>query len=250
MNNEIIAFEKSGGLPRIIKKNGDIIYTTNLISSLVDTSITKTNKFYVYYTGTSWNSRQNRLGTSSLVPTFADITTPGAIGNASKFMYNSITSKYFIGTSDYYLGSGSVNNITTAGRNAINTNNENYAHSLISGPSNGSGQGITFSTSTNIYTFSTPIQKTYFISYHFYLPYASLTANSEGIFRIRQTNITGPILGEMRYFNTSSSNNYYCCNLGIITNNPSTICTTFQLTSGTFAISSLQATIKVVIFQI
>jgi hypothetical protein len=256
MENRIIGFERANNQPRIISKNGDVIYTINSLSNgLVDTStISRTNKFYVYYNGANWVSRQSRIGQSALIPTtFSDITQPTAFGANAKFTYQSATSRYLVIQPNYWRNLTLTYDISTAGQTAINTNNENHASSLLGFIQNGNGSGITFSTSTHLYTFSsTTLNRLYYISYYFYLPYTSLTDGAECIFRIRKTNITGDILGEMRYRNTDTTTNYICCNFGIITNNinPGTICATFQLASGVFGRTVFFASIKFNIYQI
>jgi hypothetical protein len=255
MENRIIAFERANNQPRIVSKNGDVIYTINSLSNgLVDTTtISRTNKFYVYYNGANWVSRQSRIGITGSTTTFSDITQPTSANILSKFTYQSATSKYVVIQPNYWRNLTLTYDISTAGQTAINTNNENHASSLLGFIQTGSGSGITFSTSTHLYTFSsTTPNRLYYISYYFYLPYTSLSDGAECIFRIRKTNITGDILGEMRYRNTDTTNNYICCNLGIITNNinPGTICATFQLASGVFGRTILFASIKFNIYQI
>jgi len=255
MENRIIAFERANNQPRIISKYGDVIYTINSLSNgLVDTiGISRTNKFYVYYNGANWVSRQSRIGSTGNTTTFSDITQPTTAGGNSKFTYQSATSKYLSTQPNYWRNLTLTYDISTAGQTAINTNNENHASSLLGFIQNGSGSGITFSTSTHLYTFSsTTLNRLFYISYYFYLPYTSLTDGAECIFRIRKTNITGAILGEMRYRNTDTTTNYICCNFGIITNNinPGTICATFQLASGVFGRTVQFASIKFNIYQI
>ena len=255
MENRIIAFERANNQPRIVSKNGDVIYTINSLSNgLVDTTtISRTNKFYVYYNGANWVSRQSRIGITGSTTTFSDITQPTSANILSKFTYQSATSKYLVIQPNYWRNLTLTYDISTAGQTAINTNNENHASSLLGFIQNGSGSGITFSTSTHLYTFSsTTPNRLYYISYYFYLPYTSLSDGAECIFRIRKTNITGDILGEMRYRNTDTTTNYICCNFGIITNNinPGTICATFQLASGVFERTVLFASIKFNIYQI
>ena len=83
------------------------------------------------------------------------------------------------------------------------------------------------------------------------MPFDSLTINSECIFRIRQTNITGPILGEMKYRNSSAGVDSYgiMCNFDIIVNNPNNLCFTIQLTSGAF-VGNFQGRTPYIISQI
>ena len=255
MENRFIGFERANNQPRIISKNGDVIYTMNSLSNgLVDTTtISRTNKFYVYYNGTNWVSRQSRIGSTGNTTTFSDITQPTTAGGNSKFTYDSATSKYLVIQPNYWRNLTLTYDISTAGQTAINTNNENHASSLLGFIQNSSGSGITFSTSTHLYTFtSTTLNRLYYISYYFYLPYTSLSDGAECIFRIRKTNITGDILGEMRYRNTDTTTNYICCNFGIITNNinQGTICSTFQLASGVFGRTVQFASIKFNIYQI
>jgi hypothetical protein len=250
----IIGSDRSLNTKKIVRGNENRIFTGNQLTNLqdVDVSTLKTNKRYIFYNSNSlWNSRLIMIGGSSGRTTaFNDFVQPSLENNRSKIQYDTTLNKFYVANPDLY--SQTQNSIlSTAGKTALNTNAEKIIQSIFQSSPVGTGTGITYNASTYLFSITSTLSRLYIVKYQISLPFDSLTINSEYILRIRQTNITGPILGEMRYRNSSAGLDSYAImgNFDIIVNNPNTLCFTIQLTSGAF-VSSFQGISTCIISQI
>lgn len=249
----IIGADRSSNVRRIVRRNENRIFTGNQLTNLqdVDVSTLKTNKRNVFYNGSLWNSRFIMIGGSSGRTTaFNDFVQPSLENNRSKIQYDTTLSKFYVANPDLY---SQIQNsiLSTAGKTALNTNAEVIIQSIFQSAPVGTGTGITYNASTYLFSITSTLSRLYIVKYQILLPFDSLTINSECIFRIRQTNITGPILGEMRYRNSSAGVDGYAIigNFDIIVNNPNNLCFTIQLTSGAF-VGNIQGRTTCIISQI
>jgi len=250
----IIGSDRSLNTKKIVRGNENRIFTGNQLTNLqdVDVSTLKTNKRYVFYNSNSlWNSRFIMIGGSGGRTTaFNDFVQPSLENNRSKIQYDTTLSKFYVANPDLY---SQIQNsiLSTAGKTALNTNGEIIIQSIFQSAPVGTGTGITYNASTYLFSITSTLSRLYIVKYQILLPFDSLTINSECIFRIRQTNITGPILGEMRYRNSSAGLDSYALmgNFDIIVNNPNTLCFTIQLTSGAF-VGNFQGRTTYIISQI
>ena len=235
--------------PQVIKQNNNVLLTSNLTTTLLDCTITKTNKFYFYHDGLVWRSRINKIGISGSAGTFSDIIN-SIIGSTAKLTFNTTTNKILTEASSFHRLTGGGSYIAGAVAN-LNAGTEINSSTLLTISGVGNGSGISYSSATQTYTFTNSLNKKYVINYYLNLPFTSLTVGAEMIFRIRQTNITGTILGEQHYFNSALNNSYYVnCQFSIITDNPSSLVYTVQLASGTFTSSAQSVNIISLINQI
>ena len=243
---DISAIDKATNARFQIRKNSNYVYTTNNSVNLTDvlTAIPKTNKYSWYYNSPSWTSRILNLGRSGTLTSFSDFTQPVTVNNLYKIKYNSVASTFYIVSVVY--GSYSVNgSISVAGLTALNTHTEQMVVSIITASGGLTGNGITYSSSTHIMSITTVLPKIFLVKYYAMIPLTSLTIDSEYVFRIRQTDITGTILSEMKYRNSSATDSYYMtANIACFTLNPNNLCFTIQQNTGTSVIPSSACYIK------
>jgi hypothetical protein len=250
---DIIGFQKSNNRQQKIRQDGQIIYTTNIISNLINNTITKTNKFIVYYVASTgiWQTRLNRIGNNvgATLTTFNDITSNiGATGASSKIGFNATTNKTVVGVPIYFQNN-STSAVSITGETNLNTNSEILIYSLLNTLQTGGGSGVSFSTTNYNFTITNTLNKYLFINQVIILPYSALTINAEIIFRIRTDSIIGPIIAEQRFYN-SSSIGVINANLMAVVLNPSSLYYTIQLTSGSFTRAGSNTNLLTTINQI
>jgi len=253
---EIVATDKATNARYLIRKNSNNVYTTNLTTNLIDvlTAYTKTTNYNFYYASTAnWASRAFALGRTGVTTVFADFTQPSTVNNQYKLKYNSANGSWYFVTSVYYYrleliqigGPGIATN--------FNTHNEYLIPALFTTTiSSSNNNQITYSTSTYIYSITTTLPKLFLVKCCVFFPLSSTSLGSEFVFRIRQTNITGTILSEMKYRNTATSGVMsHCAN--VFVENPNALCFTIQLVSGTVTYTSgnlNSGTLKVLITEV
>ncbi len=246
---EIIAIDKNTNLPNIVKTLPNNILTTNYLKSLVGvgSATPYTNNYWLYFGSTQLFSHLVNIGKTGVTCSFMDMTQATTVNNAYKIKYNSSTGKFFITTKTTGFSRLTVAPPTTAAKANLNTHNEQYIFNCLSTtPSfTSSFNGITYAS--NIFTITSTLPRLYYIKVVLNLPFDTLTANSQIIMRIRETNITGTILAQTSFINTATSNssiNITASYIGL--NASSAYCFTLQLLSGTYAITNTRAGIATV----
>lgn len=239
---DIVAFDKLTGSVNAVRNNDNTIFTTNKLLDLVDVSnnISYTNKNYVYYDGTSnlFSSNSLKIGAVGIATSFADMTAIGSgLVASTKIRYNSLTNLFYTIVRNYSTYRY-ISIMGTTGKTAFNTNAELVVKDLLLTNTLSNGSGISFGSTTGIFTMVTTMPKLYYIKYYVFMPFDSLAVNSRCIIRLRQNNITGTILSESSSYISLGTNSFISNCISLICYNPVNIVPTIQLQSGVYTLST------------
>jgi hypothetical protein len=232
---EIFAIEKSTNKRQRVRRNGTTILTTNLMSALADTQagLTKANGWSLYYSSSTNVNSRILIYFMKPATSFFDITTPATLTNPYRLRYNHVSGKFYANIENYGYSRVSAT-LTEAGRTAFSSNLEQYLLNIYN-PIGAYVSGLSGMTYlAGIFTITSVLNRLYLIKVRMSYPFDTLTINSKTVLRIRQTNITGPILSESSFYNSTTTSNNINIETYWIGLNPVNYCVTAHLETGSF----------------